>query len=286
MKRTIKLVLLIALGLIGPMRVDAFTGTNGMGDNGMGDNGMGDNGMGDNGMGDNGLGDAGFNDVRFLDWISGRDVDSTLGDIATSTERAHTFKYVYGCAAGRDDYRSVTIQLPPTPDNPSGLVTYKFHGNYGLLPSWVQGQPLTFRGKEILLACLAAHVNPEGQTVPISFRGWKESGDSVDMYDGEQSAYSVRSACFLAYQDNDSIFVAGAGGYDYGVLPFGEGSESRTCVNVYGGIGLRCPHVPEIGICNDYCEVVGGTGPGTGVFANCVVNGTPAVAYTVYLMPQ
>jgi hypothetical protein len=71
--------------------------------------------------------------------------------------------YLVKCAVASGQSRTWT--------NPTTGVSYTWPGDLGLAPGWSGGTPATLVEQQVITACLAAHVNRYGTSVPISVNG-------------------------------------------------------------------------------------------------------------------
>ena len=89
--------------------------------------------------------------------MNGLELDG--GDLATSDEGRHLLKYVVRCAIREGTTLTTTVDG----------VTYSFDGLLGLAHHWLHDD-LGSAGERLVSACLLAHVNAFGISVPISTR--------------------------------------------------------------------------------------------------------------------
>jgi hypothetical protein len=258
---------------------EAVLALNGMGDNGFADNGFDDNGMADNGLADNGLRArslnlAEFDSAGFDTWIKGQlRTSADPEDLNLSQQRSVVMGYIVKCALSRTDTLSWTGTVA------GNSVSYSWTGNLALLPQWTtSGYVLNQSEQEMLHACLGAHVNSQGVSVPISVRG-----DGIFMDSGEAALYTFREGAYWAYTGADGlVYSVGCHSFSNTTLPnplYWLGQDSRSCGRVPGS----CGHIASIG----ECGTVTGTACTKDAQNNyhCSVNGVPKYTITVALKP-
>jgi hypothetical protein len=126
-------------------------------------------------------------------------------------------------------------------------VTYEFPGLLGLAPQW-ETAPLPAGSQRAVSACLLAHVNAFGVSVPISLR---DKGALLSTPD-ERILYSVYEGTFFG-----QVFEAGAfrtyscqGSVSTAALEHSADRSLRVCTDDTG----ECDIVP-VGRCLDVCEL-------------------------------
>jgi hypothetical protein len=154
-------------------RSEALVDANGLARNGLARNGLARNGLARNGLARNGLDKA-----EFVSWFN--------EDTASSNT---VMKYVYACAAAPG--ATVTWR------NPKTGVTHAWSGVLGLATAFASGAAPTLAEQQVVSACLAAHVNPYGLSVPISVLGRSAKGAAIPVTQGELSTYNVQEACWF-----------------------------------------------------------------------------------------
>jgi hypothetical protein len=146
--------------------------------NGLARNGLARNGLARNGLARNGLARNGLNAAEFVSWFN--------EDTASSNT---LMKYVYACAAASGT--SITWK------NPKSGVTYSWSGVLGLATAFAGGAAPSVAEQQVVSACLAAHVNPYGLSVPISVLGRSATGVAIPYTQAELSTYNVPEACWF-----------------------------------------------------------------------------------------
>ena len=174
--------------------------------------------------------------------------------VAATPEGRELLTYVVRCALPADQTLSLTV----------GGVDYEFTGLLGLLPQWIQ-QPLSERGEEILSACLLAHVNHFGVSVPLSIRNPRmliTGDDETDRYisyegtfygnlfSGSGTAYvcsgDAAPSFEVSYPDHDR--TAGDRLLRRCTDERSDGSGQTECGFVY------------VGACRDICDIADADG--------------------------
>lgn len=135
-------------------------GTNGLSVNGLSVNGLRIGSSSGNGLGSNGLtATTGLATTDFANWF------------ADNPEADMVMRYIVKCALPSGQTLSYT---------PAGTsTTYTWDGELGLASSWSSGNAPTLAEKQVVSACLAAHVNKFGVSVPISVLGLDGSGSPI-----------------------------------------------------------------------------------------------------------
>ncbi|WP_244221600.1 hypothetical protein [Corallococcus exercitus] len=236
--------------------------TNGLSTNGLSTNGLSTNGLSTNGLSTNGLSTNGLAATSFTAWFNGN---------ASVTYSDMVMKYVVACALPAGQTRVWT--------NPTTGVTYTWPGRLGLATAWAQGAAATVAEQQRLSACLAAHVNKLGVSVPISVRGRDSTGGAIPMASNEAADYPEKEACFFGNLfTTEGIFV----GNDR-VLRRDE-STTRGCALSARGTGedTGCAPLQHVGQCATLC-----TRDATHTFwERCVINGISYQPITTQLRSQ
>jgi len=126
-------------------------------------NHLGYEGLGFRGSTYNGLSaDALVNNAGWTEWYAGDDGNQEL------------FSYLVGCALAPDQ-RIGAVEV-------DGTVWGPWAGTIGLAPAWANGARQTQAEQDLVSACLLAHVNAYGVSVPISVRGgqWQPSSSEIE----------------------------------------------------------------------------------------------------------
>jgi hypothetical protein len=203
----------------------AQTGANGLSLNGLSLNGLSLNGLSLNGLSLNGL-----SSQSFKDWFN--------ANPAVSEE---LMRYTVRCALAHKETLSFTSQVTQT--------TYTWAGELGLAPSWAAGNPPTVAEQQVVSACLAAHVNTRGLSVPISILGLKGNGTPIPIEKDELKIFDKTEACFFGNLfTNEGLY---AGNDRNSLSP--QQSTSRRCAlsPVLSGTDPECPPVQRVGRCEE-----------------------------------
>lgn len=230
---------------------------NGMTPNGLSANGLSANGLSANGLSANGLSTDGLSSPGFSAWFSQNPAENDM-----------LMRYVARCAIPANEFR--LYQDPQTQH------VYTWRGGLGLAPGWSQGQPATVAEQQVVSACLAAHVNKYGVSVPISVLGQTATGQYIPFTLEELARYSRREACFFGNLFNgEGIFF----GSDGPRLHPSE-SSSRTCA--LSGEANACLPITYAGRCDQLCEQVL---PG-GFYTSCTYHGVRYQPLTTRISKQ
>ena len=126
--------------------------------------------------------------------VNGLQLDQGSTNLADTPEGRELLKYIARCAlpAGIDLIAEV------------GGQTYTFPGRLGLTPEWAD-QPLSASGRRWMTACLLAHTNYFGITVPISLRG---ENSALATSSDERATYPVPEAAFFGDLFADPPYTA------------------------------------------------------------------------------
>ncbi|WP_375745455.1 hypothetical protein NR800_11960 [Corallococcus interemptor] len=212
-------------------------------------NGLSFNGLSFNGLSFNGLSFNGLSSADFAAWYA---AEPELAD--------EVMRYVVRCAVPQGQTR--TFKDPQT------NTVHTWTGLLGLAPGWAGGAPATEAEQQIVSACLAAHSNPFGVSVPISVLGRNGQGAAIPASDGELAAFGRPESCFFG-----NVFK-GQGLYAGSQNPPLDATQSttRACA-VVDGSGMprmTCAPLVYVGSCSSVCTQTGAAGPS---FANCTVGG-------------
>jgi hypothetical protein len=191
-------------------------------------NGLSVNGLSVNGLSVNGLSVNGLTDSNFASWF---EADAQAND--------EVMRYLVRCAVPQGQVR---IYISPI----SGVVRV-WQGALGVAPRWASGKPATVVEQQVVSACLAAHVNTYGYSVPISITGLKGDGTPLDFAPGEKRMFGIKEACFFGNLFTDEgIFVAND------QLGLADNlSSPRRCglSHRYSGYDPACPVMRRVGTC-------------------------------------
>jgi hypothetical protein len=225
-------------------------------DNGETLNGLAFNGLAFNGLAFNGLAFNGLNSEAFSSWY---DQDPALAD--------NVMKYVTACAAPAGQTRTYT--------DSQGRVRV-WSGSLGLAPDWVGGRPATVTEQQLVSACLAAHVNKFGRTVPISVLGRTAHEAPIATSAEELQTFSQREGCFFGNLfTEEGVFV----GHDDALLSPHE-SSVRACALESGQDA--CAPITQVGPCASRCT----PDPTNTSYTHCTLGGTTYAAITTRIRPQ
>jgi hypothetical protein len=179
-----------------------------------------------NGLSSNGLSSEGFND-----WFNSNPV--SVSDMI--------MKYIVRCAVPAGESRTYV--------STAGL-SYTWTGELGLAPDWASGRPASVKEEQVVSACLAAHVNRFGVSVPISVIGYDARGGEIPMGETELADFPISEGCFFGnlfrgegiYVGSDSVYQAGY-------------SSSRDCAiaDPVTRQNNNCPPMIFIGSCSAHC---------------------------------
>ncbi|WP_224242570.1 hypothetical protein [Hyalangium gracile] len=198
--------------------------------NGLSANGLSANGLSANGLSANGLATNGLATASFKAWFG---ADPALGDMV--------MRYLVRCAVPAGETRSHV-------DASTGQ-RYTWSGSLGLAPRWARGAVASRTEQQIISACLMAHVNRYGESVPISVLGHDADGDIIPYSRRELGNYVAREACFFG-----NLFTQEG-------LYFGTdqlvGNHSmyltRACAGLGGGSATACAPMRFVGDCWSSC---------------------------------
>jgi hypothetical protein len=151
---------------------------NGLSANGLSYNGLSANGLSYNGLSYNGLSANGLSSEAFAAWFA---QDPSTAD--------RVMRYLVRCAVPAWQTRSHT--------DPQTGQHYTWIGLLGLAPGWASGAPANKTEQQVITACLLAHVNRYGASIPISVLGRDAEGDAIPYSLGELMTYSAKEACFF-----------------------------------------------------------------------------------------
>jgi hypothetical protein len=250
-------VLLLPLMACGPLE-EAPTGLEApldsleqaqMMDNGLSLNGLSLNGLSLNGLSLNGLSLNGLSTQAFKDWFN--------ADPALHNE---VMRYIVRCAVAPKETRSFTSELTGT--------TYTWTGELGLALNWASGAVPTVAEQQVVSACLAAHVNTYGVSVPISVLGLKGDGKPIPIQKDELNIFDKSEACFFGNLfTGEGIYV----GNDRTSLGPQESTSRRCALSpVLSGTDPACPPVKRVGRCEALsCQM----DPNSKYYTRCTYNG-------------
>ncbi|NOK20231.1 hypothetical protein [Corallococcus carmarthensis] len=212
-------------------------------------NGLSFNGLSFNGLSFNGLSFNGLSSAAFASWFGANPV---LAD--------EVMRYVVRCAVPAGQTRTFT-------EAPANTV-HTWTGLLGLAPGWSGGAPATVTEQQVVSACLAAHANPFGVSVPISVQGRDAQGQEIPSSPEELASFARPESCFFG-----NLFQ-GQGLYAGSQNPPLDATQSttRACA-VVDGSGMprmTCAPVVYVGSCSAACVPDGTAGV---AFASCTAGG-------------
>jgi hypothetical protein len=204
-------------------------------DNGLSLNGLSLNGLSLNGLSLNGLSLNGLSTQAFKSWFNG---DPALHD--------EVMRYIVRCALPGREGRSFTSYGTQR--------TYTWTGELGLAPSWGSGAPATLAEQQVISACLAAHVNTHGMSMPISILGLKGNGTPISIGKDELNTFNKPEACFFGNLFNGAGLFAG----NDRISLSAQQSTPRRCAlsPLLSGVDPACPPVTRVGRCEAlWCQM-------------------------------
>jgi hypothetical protein len=203
--------------------------------NGLSANGLSANGLSANGLSANGLSANGLSTASFTTWFQTNPARSDM-----------VMRYLVRCAVPAGQTRSYT--------NPQTGQSYTWSGGLGLAPFWASGAAANRDEQQLVTACLLAHVNRYGRSVPISVLGHIATGAIIPFTSGELGVFSEREACFFG-----NLFTQE--GLYFGVDRF-FGDHSMYLTRACAGMGSEgngdpataCAPLVFIGDCSAACS--------------------------------
>jgi GLTT repeat (6 copies) len=206
---------------------------NGLSANGLSANGLSANGLSANGLSANGLSANGLSTSVFAAWFSN---DPARADMV--------MRYVVRCAVPAGQARTYT--------HVSTGQSYTWNGGLGLAPGWASGAPANLAEQQVITACLMAHVNRYGLSIPISVLGRDAEGAVIPFTRNELETYSAREACFFGNLfTQEGLFF----GVDRHVTDESQ-YLTRACAGMQdagGNPNTRCQPLLYIGGCKQSC---------------------------------
>ncbi|MBN8228103.1 hypothetical protein JYK02_11350 [Corallococcus macrosporus] len=212
-------------------------------------NGLSYNGLSFNGLSFNGLSFNGMSTEAFASWFS---MDPALAD--------EVMRYVVRCAVPAGQSRAYTH----APTN----TLHTWHGLLGLAPGWAGGAAATVAEQQIVSACLAAHANPFGVSVPISVQGRSGMGQPIASSAEELATFTRPESCFFGNLFQGQGIYAGSNNPPLAA----NQSTTRACAVVDGSGAPRmtCAPLVYVGSCSAVCTPDGTAGL---AFASCTAGG-------------
>lgn len=243
---------------------------NGLSTNGLSTNGLSTNGLSTNGLSTNGLSTNGVNTAAFATWFQ-----------SAPAQNDTLMRYVVSCGLERGQSISYT--------DPLTAQVYTWQGMLGLTPGWAGGALVTEAEEQLMTACLLAHVNKFGMSVPLSVLGRNSEGEELEYTQEELESYSRPEGCFfgnlftkqsLAGGDPfvaDGLFVGREGS---GLV--GAESSLRACALMSTTTKSACDPVAYVGACDSFCTREG-TQP---YYTSCTLNGRTYLPITTRIRPE
>jgi hypothetical protein len=146
--------------------------------NGLSANGLSANGLSANGLSANGLSANGLSTTAFTNWFK---QDPALAEMV--------MRYLVRCAVPAGQTRTYT--------HPQTGQKYTWTGGLGLAPGWASGNAPNRAEQTVITACLMAHVNRYGLSIPISVLGRDATGAVIPFTSSELHLFSAKEACFF-----------------------------------------------------------------------------------------
>ncbi|MFL5343971.1 MAG: hypothetical protein ACJ8AT_04225 [Hyalangium sp.] len=220
-------------------------------ENGLSANGLSANGLSANGLSANGLSANGLSAQSFATWFA---ANPALADMV--------MRYVVRCAVPAEQTRSYA--------DPQTGVSYTWSGGLGLAPDWAGGAPANTVEQQVITACLLAHVNRYGLTIPISVLGRDAGGAVIPYTSQELGKFNVREACFFGNLfTNEGLFF----GVDRTIK-----SHKTYLTRACAGLSSmeQCSPLTFVGACTDQCSPE----PSMPAYSQCTRNGVSYRAIT------
>jgi hypothetical protein len=157
-------------------------------------------------------------------------------ELVQTEEGRELLRYVAQCALAEGDILVADYQG----------TTFEFPGLLGLTPAW-ESEPLTAGNQRMLSACLLAHVNAFGVSVPISLR----AGGVLPTTPVEREQYSVYEGTFFGqvFEGDEIKTYSCQGSAATAALEHSEDRAQRVCTDASGECGVE-----SVGRCRDVCE--------------------------------
>jgi hypothetical protein len=231
-------------------------------ENGLSANGLSANGLSANGLSANGLSANGLNSEGFRSWFQ---TNRPLSEAV--------MRYLIHCAVPAGQSRTFTNEVTGE--------TFTWSGGLGVAPDWASGQPASVTEQQLISACLAAHVNKFGISIPLSVLGRTARDQLIPYTSAELAAYPQREACFFG-----NLFTAQGIylGSDRGNLSARE-SSARACTissNADGTRTTNCPPLAYVGSCTTYCTL----DASKTYYTSCLYNGVTYKPITTRLRAE
>ena len=191
------------------------------------------NGLTANGLSANGLSANGLSTSAFTAWFS---TNPALADMV--------MRYLVRCAVPAGETRSYT-------DTQTGQ-SHTWNGVLGLAPGWASGAPANIGEQQVITACMMAHVNRYGLSIPISVLGRDALAALIPIAPNELETYSVREACFFGNLFNQQGLFFGVDRHVSDEAQY----LTRACAGMEdadGSSSTRCAPLRYVGGCSQSC---------------------------------
>ncbi len=221
----------------------ALASTNGLAFNGLAFNGLAFNGLAFNGLSTQAL----SGNIKLSSWFQ---ENPALANMVMT--------YVVRCAVPAGQVRTYS----------HAGVTYTWPGSLGLAPDWANGKRPTVAEQQLVSACLAAHGNKYGVTIPLSVLGLNARKQVIPYTGSELETFNEREACFFGNLfAQEGVFV----GNDRFNLDERE-STARACALTDTADAVRnaCPPLIFTGTCQSHCTL----DASRLYYTRCTINGT------------
>ena len=262
------LVLALAFTACGPLTPaeraaeQGLSADNGLSPNGLSQNGLSQNGLSQNGLSQNGLSQNGLSQNGFSTWFN---ADPAAADAV--------MRYLVRCAVPSGQSRAWT--------NPTTGASYSWPGELGLAPGWAGGTAATVAEQQLITACLAAHVNAYGISVPISVNGKTATGDVIPHSKDERALYTEYEGAFFGnlFADEGMFVCQKHPAYT------SAQSSSRACAFDTTVVGPSVPCAPllNVGDCSAVCSAWSNINR---MYGSCAWKGVTYKPVTTLLLPS
>ncbi|WP_244237304.1 hypothetical protein [Corallococcus llansteffanensis] len=202
-------------------------------------NGLSFNGLSFNGLSFNGLSQSGLSQAAFASWFS--DNPARADEV---------MRYIVRCAVPEGQTRTYL--------HAQTNKTYTWPGLLGLAPGWAGGATATVAEQQVVSACLVAHANPFGVSVPLSVQGRDALGQVLASSPEELAEFSRPESCFFGNLFQNQGMYAGSQNPPLNA----NQSTSRACAVVDGSGTPRraCAPIVYVGSCAAACTLDAATG--------------------------
>ena len=136
------------------------------------------------------------------------------------------------------------------------------------MAGWASGAPANIAEQQVITACLMAHVNRYGLSIPISLLGRDAQGALIPFTQHELETYPVREACFFGNLFNQQGLFFGVDRHVTDEAQY----LTRACAGMEdadGCPGTPCEPLRFVGGCSQSCAP-DSTGP---FYSLCARNG-------------